>query len=90
MARATGAVPRHQKHKKYLRAARGKAVKVISFLIKDLPDENDYRVLFMRRDLDEMLSVSLRMSQATTVVDAEILLLEQGSRKLMAQLAVAS
>ena len=31
-----------------LRAARGKAVKVISFLIKDLPDENDYRVLFMR------------------------------------------
>src|SRR5947207_14999591 len=39
--------------KSYLRAARGKAVKVISFLIKDLPDENDYRVLFMRRDLDE-------------------------------------
>src|SRR5262249_6311710 len=31
--------------KSYLRAARGKAVKVISFLIKDLPDENDYRVL---------------------------------------------
>src|SRR5262252_9270842 len=33
--------------KSYLREARGKAVKVISFLIKDLPDENDYRVLFM-------------------------------------------
>src|SRR5215510_2499267 len=33
--------------KSYLRAGRGKAVKVISFLIKDLPDDNDYRVLFM-------------------------------------------
>ena len=43
--------------KSYLRAARGKAVKVISFLIKELPDENDYRVLFMRRDLDEVLTI---------------------------------
>jgi hypothetical protein len=35
--------------KSYLREGRGKAVKAISFLIKDLPDENDYRVIFMRR-----------------------------------------
>ena len=41
--------------KSYLREGRGKAVKAISFLIKDLPDENDYRVIFMRRDLDEVL-----------------------------------
>src|SRR3990172_7400630 len=34
--------------KSYLRAARGKALKVISFLIKELPDDNDYRVIFMR------------------------------------------
>jgi len=47
--------------KSYLRAARGKAVKVISFLIKDLPDENDYRVLFMRRDLDEVLASQKKM-----------------------------
>ncbi len=47
--------------KSYLRAARGKAVKVISFLIKDLPDENDYRVLFMRRDLDEVLTSQQKM-----------------------------
>jgi hypothetical protein len=47
--------------KSYLRAARGKAVKVISFLIKDLPDENDYRVLFMRRDLDEVLASQQKM-----------------------------
>jgi len=47
--------------KSYLRAGRGKAVKVISFLIKDLPDENDYRVLFMRRDLDEVLASQQKM-----------------------------
>jgi len=41
--------------KSYVRDGRGKALKVISFLIKDLPDDNDYRVIFMRRDLDEVL-----------------------------------
>ena len=47
--------------KSYLREARGKAVKAISFLIKDLPDENDYRVIFMRRDLDEVLDSQEKM-----------------------------
>ena len=42
------------------------------------------------RDLDEMLSVSLRMSEATTVIDAEIELLSQGSRKVMAQMEAVS
>jgi hypothetical protein len=51
----------HETDKSYLRAARGKAVKVISFLIKELPDENDYRVLFMRRDLDEVLASQQKM-----------------------------
>jgi hypothetical protein len=36
-------------------------VKAISFLIKDLPDENDYRVIFMRRDLDEVLASQKKM-----------------------------
>jgi hypothetical protein len=47
--------------KSYLREGRGKAVKAISFLIKDLPDENDYRVIFMRRDLDEVLTSQEKM-----------------------------
>jgi hypothetical protein len=47
--------------KSYLREGRGKAVKVISFLIKDLPDDNDYRVIFMRRDLDEVMSSQSKM-----------------------------
>ncbi|MBW2386514.1 MAG: sulfotransferase domain-containing protein [Deltaproteobacteria bacterium] len=41
--------------KSYVQEGRGKALKVISFLIKDLPDDNDYRVIFMRRDLTEVL-----------------------------------
>src|SRR5262245_58922492 len=57
--------------KSYLRAARGKAVKVISFLIKDLPDENDYRVLFMRRDLDEVLASQQKMIDRLESADTE-------------------
>ena len=40
----------------WLAAARGRAVKVISFLLTQLPDTYDYRVIFMRRDLDEILA----------------------------------
>src|SRR6188474_1124359 len=57
--------------KSYLRAARGKAVKVISFLIKDLPDENDYRVLFMRRDLDEVLVSQKKMIDRLESADSD-------------------
>jgi hypothetical protein len=51
----------HEADKSYVREGRGKAVKVISFLIKDLPDDNDYRVIFMRRDLDEVMSSQSKM-----------------------------
>jgi len=47
--------------KSYLREGRGKAVKAISFLIKELPDDNAYRVIFMRRDLDEVLASQAKM-----------------------------
>jgi len=61
--------------KSYFREGRGKAVKVISFLIKDLPDDNDYRVIFMRRDLEEVLTSQDKMIQrlgsSDTSVDAE-------------------
>jgi len=51
----------HEADKSYLRDGRGTVVKAISFLIKDLPDDNDYRVVFMRRDLDEVLSSQEKM-----------------------------
>ena len=56
--------------KSYVRQARGKALKVISFLIKDLPDDNDYRIIFMRRDLDEVLTSQNKMIQRLETDDA--------------------
>jgi len=56
--------------KSYLRDGRGKVLKVISFLIKDLPDDNDYRVIFMRRDLDEVLTSQNKMIDRLGTTDS--------------------
>jgi hypothetical protein len=56
--------------KSYIREGRGKVLKVISFLIKDLPDDNDYRVIFMRRDLDEVLASQNKMIQRLGTSDS--------------------
>ena len=45
----------------WLRDARGKSIKIISFLLKDLPADNNYRVLFMERDLSEVLASQQKM-----------------------------
>ena len=45
----------------WLREARGKAIKIISFLLKDLPPDNNYKVLFMERDLAEVLASQQKM-----------------------------
>jgi hypothetical protein len=45
----------------WVRDARGKALKVISWLLKDLPDDNDYKIVFMRRDIDEVLASQNKM-----------------------------
>ena len=47
--------------KSWVREARGKVLKVISFLLKDLPDDNAYQVLFLRRDLDEVIASQDKM-----------------------------
>ena len=47
--------------KAWLRAARGRAIKVISYLLKDLPTENNYKVIFLRRDLKEVLASQGKM-----------------------------
>lgn len=47
--------------KGWLRAARGRAVKVISYLLKDLPADNNYKVIFLRRDLREVLASQGKM-----------------------------
>ncbi len=40
----------------WLGDARGKAVKIISFLLTHLPESYDYQVIFMQRDLGEVLA----------------------------------
>ena len=39
----------------WLRPARGGAVKIIAYLLRYLPEQINYKVLFMRRDIDEVL-----------------------------------
>ncbi len=45
----------------WLRECRGRAVKIISFLLKDLPEDNLYRVVFMQRALAEILASQRKM-----------------------------
>ena len=45
----------------WLPRARGKAVKMISSLLYDLPDSETFRIVFMERDMDEVLESQERM-----------------------------
>lgn len=53
----------------WLREARGKAVKIISFLLKDLPETNNYKVIFMKRALPEVLASQRKMLERRNEVD---------------------
>jgi hypothetical protein len=50
-----------QADKSWLDAARGRAIKVISFLLKELPPSHNYQVLFLRRNLAEVLASQAKM-----------------------------
>ncbi len=45
----------------WLGGARGKAVKVISYLLRSLPPTFNYKVVFIRRDLEEVLASQRKM-----------------------------
>ena len=47
--------------KTWLRDARGKVVKIISFLLKSLPADNNYQVVFMHRNLREIVASQNKM-----------------------------
>lgn len=47
--------------KGWLAEYRGRAVKVISFLLRELPPDLSYRVVFIERDLDEVLRSQKKM-----------------------------
>jgi len=45
----------------WVRNARGRALKVISFLMRHLPDDNAYRIVYLRRHLDEVVQSQDKM-----------------------------
>ena len=51
----------HMEDRSWLRAARGKVIKVVSSLLQHLPDDNFYKVIFMRRNLHEVLASQAKM-----------------------------
>ena len=51
----------NESDKSWLRASKGRAIKVISFLLKDLPPNLNYQVILMRRDLGEVLASQRKM-----------------------------
>jgi len=47
--------------KSWLKDLRGKCVKIISFLLRDLPDNNNYRLIFVDRHLEEVIASQNKM-----------------------------
>lgn len=47
--------------KSWVANARGKVIKVISQLLKDLPPEHNYKVIFIRRNMPEILASQKKM-----------------------------
>jgi len=58
--------------KSWLRKHRGQAIKIISLLLQDLPLNLNYQVLFMRRDIDEVLRSQNKMLERSGAKGAVI------------------
>lgn len=57
------AVKRIRTDRSWLDVAVGKVVKLVHLLLTELPASHEYRVVFMRRDLDEVLASQRKMLQ---------------------------
>lgn len=61
----------------WLRSGRGKVIKIISYLIKELPKTNNYKVLFLHRNLHEILASQAKMlarrGETSETSDAQML-----------------
>lgn len=55
--------------KSWLRAYRGQVIKTISFLLQDLPLDLNYQVVFMRRDIEEVLRSQNKMLERSGTKD---------------------
>jgi hypothetical protein len=63
--------------KRWIRGARGRVIKVVSSLLTHLPADNAYKVVFMRRNLHEVLASQAKMlerrGEASHTEDDELL-----------------
>ena len=61
--------------KRWLCQARGRGIKVVSTLLRELPSTHNYKVVLVRRDLDEVLASQARMlarrGEAHSIDDAK-------------------
>jgi len=57
----------------WLVSANGKAVKIISALLTYLPEDFHYRVIFMERDLEEILASQNRMLERNSIIQQSLL-----------------
>jgi len=55
------AVKKTKEDNAWVSLAKGKVVKMVSALLYDLPESESYRVIFQRRDLDEMVESQEKM-----------------------------
>ena len=66
----------------WLRGARGKVIKIVSLLLQYLPDTNHYKVVFMRRHLQEVLASQAKMldrrDEASETSDEDLLQMYEG------------
>ena len=51
----------NEQDKAWLAASKGKALKVISYLLKSLPGDLNYKVIFIRREIEEVLASQKKM-----------------------------
>ena len=54
-------VKKIKKDKSWLPECKGKAVKMVSMLLYDLPSDYKYKIIFMQRDMQEMLASQAKM-----------------------------
>ncbi len=64
-----------ERDQEWLEEAKGKAVKMVGALLKHLPPSYDYRVVFMRRQIEEVLAsqrkMLIRRGEATDAISDE-------------------
>jgi hypothetical protein len=68
--------------KQFIRTARGKVIKVVSSLLQFLPKDSFYKVVFMRRNLQEVLASQAKMldrrGEESTAEDEDMLRMYEG------------